>query len=267
MTIETREMRPLIELNNIHKNFNGVEVLKGISLTVGAGEVRSILGASGSGKSTLLRCINLLEQPNQGDITIDGEELAWRTGHGGLRKPKDRHQLRRMRAEIGMVFQNFNLWSHMTVLQNVLEGPLRVQKRPYKECLAEAEDVLARVGMSQKSHSYPVHLSGGQQQRVAIARALAMRPKAVLFDEPTSALDPELVGEVLAVMRGLAADGMTMLVVTHEMAFARDVSTQVTFLNEGGIDCQGKPAEMFGGNSSPRFKQFISRMQASHTSS
>lgn len=262
--VETSAARPLIELTGIHKSFNNIEVLKNISLAIGSGEVLSILGASGSGKSTLLRCINLLEQPDGGDITIDGEQLLWRKGHNGQRKPKDRHQLRRMRAEIGMVFQSFNLWSHMTVLQNVMEGPLRVQKRPHQECLAEAEAVLARVGMAEKRHSYPAHLSGGQQQRVAIARALAMRPKAVLFDEPTSALDPELVGEVLAVMRGLAADGMTMLVVTHEMAFARDVSTHVTFLSEGVVDCQGSPAEMFRGGGSPRFNQFISRMQAAH---
>ena len=262
--VETSQTRPLIELTDIHKSFNGVEVLKGVSLTVGSGEVLSILGASGSGKSTLLRCINLLEQPDHGDIVIDGEALGWHQGRHGQRKPRDRQQLRRMRAEIGMVFQSFNLWSHMTVLQNVMEGPLRVQKRPYQDCLAAAEAVLARVGMAEKRHSYPAHLSGGQQQRVAIARALAMRPKAVLFDEPTSALDPELVGEVLAVMRGLAAEGMTMLVVTHEMAFARDVSTHVTFLSDGLVDCQGNPADMFSGGGSPRFNQFIRRMQTAH---
>ena len=209
----------------MHKSFGQLEVLKGISLTANDGDVISILGSSGSGKSTFLRCINLLEIPDQGVVTVAGETIKMRRRRDGRAEPADRRQVDRIRSELGMVFQSFNLWSHLTVLENLIEAPVHVQKRPRAECIEEARALLAKVGMSERENYYPAHLSGGQQQRAAIARALAMRPKVMLFDEPTSALDPELVGEVLRVMRALAEEGRTMLVVTHEMGFARDVST------------------------------------------
>lgn len=247
-----------LSVRNIHKSFGDHHVLKGISLDAHEGDVISILGASGSGKSTFLRCLNLLETPDDGSVALAGEELAMKRARDGKLHPRDRRQVDRIRSQLGMVFQNFNLWSHMTVLDNLVEGPLRVQKRSRAEAVEEAEALLARVGLADKRGYYPAHLSGGQQQRVAIARALAMHPRVMLFDEPTSALDPELVGEVLRVMRSLAEEGRTMLVVTHEMGFARHVSNRVMFLHQGEVDTDGTPDEVFGGQTSERFRQFVS---------
>ncbi|KVD51188.1 amino acid transporter [Burkholderia sp. MSMB1072] len=247
-----------LSVRNIHKSFGDHHVLKGISLDAHEGDVISILGASGSGKSTFLRCLNLLETPDDGSVALAGEALAMKRARDGKLHPSDRRQVDRIRSQLGMVFQNFNLWSHMTVLDNLVEGPLRVQKRSRAEAVEEAEALLARVGLADKRGHYPAHLSGGQQQRVAIARALAMHPKVMLFDEPTSALDPELVGEVLRVMRSLAEEGRTMLVVTHEMGFARHVSNRVMFLHQGEVDTDGTPDEVFGGQTSERFRQFVS---------
>ncbi len=251
-------MTPTIALSGIHKRFGANEVLKGVSLEAREGEVISIIGASGSGKSTLLRCIPLLETPEAGSIAIGGETVRMRS-KGGRAAPADAHQVNRLRASLGFVFQNFNLWAHMTVLQNVIEAPVHVQKRPRAEAIAEAEALLEKVGLAEKRDAYPAQLSGGQQQRTAIARALAMRPRALLFDEPTSALDPELVGEVLRVIRDLAAEGRTMLIVTHEMAFAADVSTRAIFLHDGQIEEQGPPARIFNAPTSDRTRAFIAR--------
>ncbi|CAI9400427.1 Octopine permease ATP-binding protein P [Pleomorphomonas sp. T1.2MG-36] len=253
---------PAISVRNIRKSFGQHEVLRGISLDAQDGDVISILGASGSGKSTFLRCINLLETPDEGEITVAGEAIAMKRNRAGSLVPADRKQVDRIRSELAMVFQSFNLWSHMTVLQNLIEGPVHVLKRPKAECIAEAEALLEKVGLAERRNYYPAHLSGGQQQRAAIARALAMQPKALLFDEPTSALDPELVGEVLKVMRSLAEEGRTMLVVTHEMAFARNVSDRVMFLHEGVVEAEGAPEEIFTNSDSERFRQFIGNFQA-----
>ncbi|WP_295959483.1 ATP-binding cassette domain-containing protein [Rhodoferax sp.] len=252
---------PTLSTTGIHKSFGSHHVLKGISLDAHKGDVISILGASGSGKSTYLRCINLLETPDEGSMHLDGEMLKMRQRKDGRMEAMDRKQVERMRSQLAMVFQSFNLWSHMTVLQNLIEGPMRVQKRPRTECVEEAEALLQRVGLFERRDYYPAHLSGGQQQRVAIARALAMRPQVMLFDEPTSALDPELVGEVLKVMRSLAEEGRTMLVVTHEMGFARNVSNKVVFMHQGQIDVQGAPGDVFGAQSSERFRQFTAGHQ------
>lgn len=249
--------RPAVVVDDIHKSFGALEVLKGVSLTARQGAVVSILGPSGSGKSTMLRCVNLLETPDSGTIAVGEETLRFvKAGNGRVAKP-DRRQVERLRRTTGMVFQSFNLWSHMTILENVIEAPIHVLKRPRSECVAEAEALLAKVGIADRRHYYPAHVSGGQQQRAAIARALAMRPKVLLFDEPTSSLDPELVGEVLRVMRSLADEGRTMLVVTHEMAFARDVSSHVLFLHQGKIDEGGTPDEIFGAPKSERLRQFL----------
>jgi octopine/nopaline transport system ATP-binding protein len=248
---------PAVSITNLRKSFGSLEVLKGVSLKANEGDVISILGASGSGKSTMLRCINMLEVPDGGDVTIGGEAIKLKSSRKGM-MPADQRQIDRIRSRVAMVFQSFNLWSHMTILENVIEAPVHVQKRPKAECIAEAEELLAKVGIADKRNQYPSHLSGGQQQRAAIARALAMHPKVMLFDEPTSALDPELVGEVLRVMRSLAEEGRTMLVVTHEMGFARDVSNRVVFLHKGVVEEEGPPAEVFGAPKSERFKQFIS---------
>ncbi|HVX79751.1 MAG: ABC transporter ATP-binding protein [Devosia sp.] len=253
---------PALSVRNIHKAYAGVEVLKGISLDANEGDVISILGASGSGKSTFLRCINLLEIPDSGEVTVAGETIQMKPKRGGGQEPASQRQVDRIRTELGMVFQNFNLWSHMTVLQNVIEGPVHVLHRPKGECIAEAEALLEKVGIADKRNFYPAHLSGGQQQRAAIARALAMKPKVMLFDEPTSALDPELVGEVLRVLRSLADEGRTMLVVTHEMGFARSVSSRVVFLHQGVVEADGTPGEVFGELKSERFKQFVSGLHA-----
>jgi octopine/nopaline transport system ATP-binding protein len=247
-----------ISVVGMRKRFGKLEVLKGVSLTAREGDVISILGSSGSGKSTLLRCINLLETPDDGVVTVAGETIKMRKKADGTAEPADPKQVDRIRSELGMVFQSFNLWSHMTVLENLIEAPVHVQKRPRAECIAEAHALLKKVGIGDKADYYPAHMSGGQQQRAAIARALAMRPKVMLFDEPTSALDPELVGEVLRVMRALAEEGRTMLVVTHEMSFARDVSSRVMFLHQGLVEAEGPPAELFGECKSERFRQFIS---------
>ena len=217
--------------DDIHKSFGSLHVLKGLSLKAKKGDVVSIIGSSGSGKSTFLRCINFLETPDQGRIILDGEEVIVSTNSKGKSLGADPKQIQRLRSQLGMVFQGFNLWAHMTVLQNVIEGPIQVQKIDREEAEYRAINYLTKVGIGDKISSYPSQLSGGQQQRVAIARALAMEPKALLFDEPTSALDPELVGEVLRVMKDLAQEGRTMIVVTHEMGFAREVSDQIMFLH------------------------------------
>ncbi|MEO1090637.1 MAG: ATP-binding cassette domain-containing protein [Pseudomonadota bacterium] len=245
-----------LEAHDIHKQFGAVEVLRGISLTAHQGDVIAMLGASGSGKSTFLRCVNLLEQPNRGRIVVAGEELRLRMSAGAL-EAVDRRQLERLRTRLGFVFQQFNLWSHLTILENVIEAPVHVLGRSRKEALDEAEALLEKVGIHARKDAYPAHVSGGQQQRAAIARALAMNPAVMLFDEPTSALDPELVGEVLRVMRDLADEGRTMVVVTHEMAFAREVSDRVIFLHHGRIEEDGAPAEVFENPASERFRQFI----------
>ena len=250
-----------LSVKNIRKSFGQHEVLKGISVDAHQGDVISILGSSGSGKSTFLRCINLLETPDEGEIIVAGEKIEMRRHRNGHLEPSNRRQVDHIRAELGMVFQSFNLWSHMTVLQNLIEGPVHVQHRPRAECIAEAEALLERVGLADRRNYYPSHMSGGQQQRAAIARALAMKPKVMLFDEPTSALDPELVGEVLRVMRSLAEEGRTMLVVTHEMSFARNVSNRVMFLHKGEVEADGSPDELFKDMKSERFKNFVSGQQ------
>ena len=242
---------------NIHKSFGVLEVLKGVSLFAHDGDVISIIGSSGSGKSTFLRCINFLETPDRGRIVVGGEEIRIKTDRNGRSIGADHKQIDHLRSRLGMVFQSFNLWSHMTVLQNVMEGPVHVLKRPKNEAHDEAMALLRKVGIAEKHASYPSELSGGQQQRVAIARALCMNPQVLLFDEPTSALDPELVGEVLKVMRDLAEEGRTMIVVTHEMGFAREVSNEPIFLHDGRIEEQAPPAELFGNPRSERCKQFL----------
>ncbi|MCF4166113.1 ABC transporter ATP-binding protein [Zavarzinia compransoris] len=248
-----------LKVDGIHKRFGNLEVLKGISLSASKGDVISLIGASGSGKSTFLRCINLLETPDAGDIRVEGELIRMKPDRDGRSVPADLRQVDRIRAKLGMVFQSFNLWSHMTVLQNVIEAPVHVLKKPKAEAIAEAEALLAKVGLAERRSYYPAHLSGGQQQRVAIARALAMNPAVMLFDEPTSALDPELVGEVLKVMRDLAEEGRTMLVVTHEMAFARDVSSTVMFLHQGKVEEEGPPSQVFRDPASERCRQFLAK--------
>lgn len=247
-----------LEVQNLCKRFGSNEVLKGINLTASKGDVVSIIGSSGSGKSTFLRCINLLEMPTNGDVYVHGELIRMKTDKSGERVPVDAQQVVRIRSRLAMVFQSFNLWSHMTVLQNIIEVPVHVLKVPRQEAIEKAEALLHRVGLYERRDYYPGHLSGGQQQRAAIARALAVDPEVMLFDEPTSALDPELVGEVLSVMRGLAEEGRTMLVVTHEMAFARDVSNKVMFLHQGRVEEEGDPKELFANPKSERFRQFIS---------
>ncbi|MAL99177.1 MAG: histidine/lysine/arginine/ornithine ABC transporter ATP-binding protein [Alteromonadaceae bacterium] len=247
---------PLI-VKDLYKKFGDLEVLKGVSLEALKGDVITLIGSSGSGKSTFLRCINLLETPTSGEIIVHGEPVAFRQDRHGNEQPADRRQVERMRSKLAMVFQGFNLWSHMTVLENVIEAPTHVLKVPKKEAIERAEAYLDRVGILDRKHYYPAQLSGGQQQRAAIARALAVEPEVMLFDEPTSALDPELVGEVLRVMRNLAEEGRTMILVTHEMAFCRDVSTKVLFLHQGMIEEQGTPEEVFDNTQSERMKQFL----------
>jgi polar amino acid transport system ATP-binding protein len=249
---------PALEIRDLHKRYGELEVLKGISLSAQDGAVISILGSSGSGKSTLLRCINLLENPHQGQILIAGEELKLKATRKGELIAADNRQINRLRSDIGFVFQNFNLWPHMTVLDNITEAPRRVLGQSKAEATEVAEALLAKVGIADKRHAYPAQLSGGQQQRAAIARTLAMQPKVILFDEPTSALDPEMVQEVLNVIRGLAEEGRTMLMVTHEMNFARQVSSEVVFLHQGLIEEQGSPEQVFNDPRSARCKQFMS---------
>ena len=245
------DMAILVE--DLHKSFGALEVLKGVSLSARKGDVVAIIGGSGSGKSTLLRCINFLETPTSGRITVAGEEIAMRRDGS----PADRRQIERIRTRLGMVFQAFNLWTHRTLLENVIEVPVHVLKTPRAEAIARARVLLERVGLADKADTFPAFLSGGQQQRAAIARALAVDPSAMLFDEPTSALDPELVGEVLTVIRDLAAEGRTMLLVTHEMKFAREVASHVVYLFEGQIEEQGPPDQLFGAPQSARLKQFL----------
>lgn len=249
-----------LEVENIHKRFGALDVLKGVSLTARQGDVISLIGASGSGKSTFLRCINLLETPDSGDVRVQGELIVMKKTRSGENVPADRHQVDRIRSRLGMVFQGFNLWSHKTVLENVIEAPIHVLGMARAEAINRAEALLAKVGIADKRHVYPAHLSGGQQQRAAIARALAMEPAVMLFDEPTSALDPELVGEVLKVMRDLAEEGRTMLVVTHEMGFAREVSSHVMYLHQGRVEEEGAPSQVFGNPSSDRCRQFLAKL-------
>ena len=245
-----------LQIENLHKSFGSNEVLKGVNCSACQGDVISLIGSSGSGKSTLLRCINLLEIPDEGRVSVNGELIHMKIA-GKLRKPESIKQVNRIRSQVGMVFQDFNLWSHMTVLENIIEGPVYVLKIPKEKAIKRARKLLEKVGMSEKANSYPSKLSGGQQQRAAIARALAMEPMLLLFDEPTSALDPELVGEVLQVIRILAEEGRTMLIVTHEMSFAREVSSHVIFLHNGMIEEQGSPEEVFESPKSARCQQFL----------
>jgi octopine/nopaline transport system ATP-binding protein len=250
---------PAIRVIDLRKRFGALEVLRGVSFDVHRGSVVSMIGASGSGKSTLLRCINRLETPSGGEVYIDGEPMGARRERDGSSKPRPLAEINRIRRDLGMVFQQFNLWPHMTVLGNVIEAPTHVLGLRRKEAAELGAECLARVHLSDKASEYPARLSGGQQQRVAIARSLAMRPKAMLFDEPTSSLDPELTGEVLAVMRELAADGTTMIVVTHEMGFARDASNRVLFLHNGQIEEEGSAEQVFGNPRSERCRQFLSK--------
>ncbi len=248
--------QPMVRAEDVHKYFGKLHVLKGISLDVAKGQVQVIIGPSGSGKSTFLRCLNHLEKIQRGQISIDGELMGYRLVRGRLKEDSGRN-IARMRAEVGMVFQRFNLFPHMTALQNIIEAPIGVRGLPKGLAIERGRQLLARVGLSEKEKAYPSQLSGGQQQRVAIARALAMEPKVMLFDEATSALDPELVGDVLEVMKGLALDGMTMVVVTHEMGFARDVGDHVVFMDQGVIVEAGPPAQIFGDPQQERTRAFL----------
>jgi ABC-type histidine transport system ATPase subunit len=252
-----------IEARHITKSFGKAQVLGGISLSAHKGEAIAIVGASGSGKSTFLRCLNLLEVPDSGEVLAGGEHVVIGPG---LQAPA-RAQAERIRRRVAMVFQGFNLWHHMTVLNNVIEAPVHVHGRPRAEAIEEARALLAKVGLTHRSDAYPSQLSGGEQQRAAIARALAVHPDVILFDEPTSALDPELVGEVLATIRDLAAEGRTMIIVTHEMAFARDVSTRTVFLSGGRIEEEGASAELFGSPRSHRLQQFLESFRSGRFSS
>ncbi|RQH08015.1 ABC transporter ATP-binding protein [Paraburkholderia dinghuensis] len=247
-----------LTVDDLHKKFGENEVLRGVSLKAKAGDVISLIGSSGSGKSTFLRCINFLESPCSGRITLNGEEIRTTADRSGALRVSDPKQLQTMRTRLSMVFQHFNLWAHMTVLENIIEAPVSVLGLSRAEAEARARKYLTKVGLTAAvEHKYPSHLSGGQQQRVAIARALAMEPEVMLFDEPTSALDPELVGEVLKVMQALAEEGRTMIVVTHEMGFARNVSNHVVFLHKGKIEEQGDPREVLNAPRSERLQQFL----------
>ena len=247
---------PVILIEDLHKSYGALEVLNGVSLSAKRGEVVSLIGSSGSGKSTLLRCANLLESPQQGEILFKGEPVRW-TGTGTARRPADAAQVLRIRTNLSMVFQQFNLWSHMTILQNVMEAPVSVLGHPKEDTKRAALAYLEKVGIAEKADAYPAHLSGGQQQRAAIARALCMEPEALLFDEPTSALDPELEQEVVQVIKSLAKEGRTMLIVTHDMRLAWDVSDHVVFLHQGLIEEEGAPDEVFGHPKSERLQQFL----------
>jgi octopine/nopaline transport system ATP-binding protein len=259
---ETARPRPeAVVVQDLHKYFGPLEVLKGVSMTAREGDVVSMIGASGSGKSTFLRCINFLEMPTQGRIIVGGEEVRLKKMSDGSSMPADRRQIERIRTQLGMVFQSFNLWQHMTVLENVIEAPVHVLKVPKAEAIVRAEALLHKVGLFDKRDQYPAFLSGGQQQRTSIARALCMEPQVMLFDEPTSALDPELVGEVLRVIRDLANEGRTMILVTHEMNFARDVSSHVIFLHKGLIEEEGPPEKVFNHPKSERCRQFTRTKQ------
>ena len=247
-----------LQVEDIHKSYGTHEVLKGVSLLAHAGDVISIIGSSGSGKSTFLRCINLLEKPHQGRIVVAGEELKLKPGRTGELEAAQPEQLQRLRTRLAMVFQNFNLWAHMTVLDNIIEAPVHVLKIPKEQAVQTARKYLERVGLKGVEDRYPAHMSGGQQQRVAIARALAVEPEVMLFDEPTSALDPELVTEVLRVMQQLAEEHRTMVVVTHEMGFAREVSNHLIFLHQGRVEEEGPPKQVLSQPKSERLAQFLS---------
>lgn len=251
--------KQVIEVKGLRKSFGHTEILTGIDLNVYQGQVVCIIGPSGSGKSTFLRCLNLLEQPSAGSIAIDGEMIY----SNGESKGLNAMNLRRIRSQVGMVFQQFNLWPHKTTLNNIIEAPLLVHRQDKQQAIQDAEKLLAKVGLMGKRDVYPSSLSGGQQQRVAIARALAMNPKIILFDEPTSALDPELVGEVLKVMKDLAAEGMTMVVVTHEMGFARDVADRIIFMDQGRVVEEGEPEHIFSQPKSERLRQFLTSVLGS----
>ncbi len=250
---------PMVEARGVHKSYGGVEVLKGVNLTVVRGEVTCLIGPSGSGKSTLLRCINHLEKHDAGELRVDGDLVGYELRGSKLYERNDK-QICAERAQIGMVFQRFNLFQHLTVLDNITVGQIKVKGVDPEAAKAKARQLLARVGLEGKERHYPSQISGGQQQRVAIARALAMEPKLMLFDEPTSALDPELVGEVLDVMRDLAESGMTMIVVTHEMGFAREVANTVYFLDAGVIEESGPPIDVLGSPKSERLQSFLSKV-------
>jgi len=249
--------RVALAARGLKKRFGALEVLRGVSLAAREGEVIAIIGASGSGKSTLLRCLNLLEVPEEGEVEIGGEVIALAPRRDGSRAPADPRHVDRVRSRLGMVFQSFNLWSHMTLIQNVIEVPVHVLGVKRDEAIATAEKLLQRVGLAEKRDVYPAFLSGGQQQRGAIARALAIQPRVMLFDEPTSALDPELVGEVLKVIADLAREGRTMILVTHEMKFAREVASHVVYLYNGLVEEEGPPEQIFGAPRSERLRQFL----------
>ncbi|WP_299705238.1 ATP-binding cassette domain-containing protein [uncultured Tateyamaria sp.] len=251
----------VIEIRNLHKAYGPLEVLKGVDIQAKRGDVVSLIGSSGSGKSTLLRCCNLLEDSQQGDVVFKGEQVTWKGSDHG-RRPADPKQVLRIRTNLSMVFQQFNLWAHMTILQNVMEAPVTVLRRDPAEVEQAARKYLDKVGIGDKCDAYPAQLSGGQQQRAAIARALCMEPEALLFDEPTSALDPELEQEVVRVIKDLAAEGRTMLIVTHDMKLAHDVSDHVVFLHKGLIEEQGPPDELFGAPKSERLRGFLSATHA-----
>lgn len=256
----TASTTPVIEINNLHKAYGSLEVLKGVDISAHRGDVVSLIGSSGSGKSTLLRCCNLLEDSQQGEVLFKGEPVTWR-GNGHNRRPANGKQVLRIRTNLSMVFQQFNLWAHMSILQNVMEAPLTVLKRDRAEVEASARAYLDKVGIGDKCDVFPAQLSGGQQQRAAIARALCMEPEALLFDEPTSALDPELEQEVIRVIKDLAAEGRTMLIVTHDMKLAADVSDHTVFLHQGLIEEQGPPDALFGAPKSERLRGFLSATQ------
>ena len=253
------QAKQALVIKNLHKNFGRIEVLKGISLKALEGDVISLIGSSGSGKTTLLRCINLLDIPDTGEVYLGDQLIKMNTNRRGKRVPQSQRQIDLIRTRIGMVFQHFNLWSHMTILENVMEAPVYVLKQPKKLAATAAMEMLDKVGIADKAKYYPANLSGGQQQRAAIARVLVMNPELILFDEPTSALDPELVGEVLQVIGQLAEEGRTMIIATHEMEFARDVSSMVMFLDQGRIEEQGRPEKIFSNPDSARCRQFLAR--------
>lgn len=257
MGASVSDTTPVIEIRDLHKSYGELEVLKGVDITAHKGDVVSLIGSSGSGKSTLLRCANLLEDSQKGDILFKGEPVKWR-GEGLHRRPADPKQVLRIRTNLSMVFQQFNLWAHMTILQNVMEAPVTVLGRDRHEVETAARRYLDKVGIGDKCDAYPAQLSGGQQQRAAIARALCMEPEALLFDEPTSALDPELEQEVVKVIKDLASEGRTMLIVTHDMKMAHDVSNHVVFLHQGLIEEQGAPDILFGAPKSERLRGFLS---------
>ena len=250
-------MTNALEIRNLKKSFGKLEVIRGLSLTAKKGEVVCIIGSSGSGKSTLLRCVNLLETPDSGEVYVNGELLKMKKDKNGKLIPVEKNQVDRIRSKLGMVFQSFNLWSHMTVLQNVIEAPVHVQKVNKELAKKNGYLLLEKVGIAEKADQYPSSLSGGQQQRTAIARALAMEPDIMLFDEPTSSLDPELVGEVLKVMKSLAEEGRTMIITTHEMKFAKEVSSKVIFLDQGLIEEEGPPDVFFNNPQTARLKRFL----------